>query len=73
MSRLLANRIDNISYGWNMAYTNGHSNSGSTVLVLYKVANSDSDRDDSCFNAFQLTRGRPPTLALVKEYVDSLL
>jgi hypothetical protein len=57
-----------MSYGNNnMAYANGSSNGGSTVLVLYKIANSESDGGDDHFNAFHLPRGPPPTLAAVKQ------
>jgi len=49
--------------------SNGYGNSGGTVFVLYKIVNSDCDRDDPHFNAFEISRGngRGPTLATVKQ------
>lgn len=39
-------------------------------MILYKVVNSEGDKDDPSFNAFSMPRGRgPPTLATVKQYV----
>jgi hypothetical protein len=44
------------------------SNGNSTITVLYKVINTESDRDDELFNAFAMPRGsKGPTLATVKQ------
>jgi len=52
---------------------NGHGNPNNTVLVLYKVVNSDTDKDDTLFNAFPMPRGqRGPTLATVKQNCRAL-
>ena len=48
------------------------SNGGNTVYVLYRITNSDSDKDDTCFNAFPLPRGAKPSLSVVKKYVHLL-
>lgn len=45
------------------------TNGGSTVTVLYKIVNSDSDSRDGLYNAFQMPAGRGLTLANVKQYV----
>ena len=38
-----------------------------TVLVLYTIVNSESDKDDPLFNAFHMPRGSGTTLKTVKE------
>lgn len=46
---------------------NGSAGNNS-VLVLYKVVNGESDKDDPMFNAFSMPRtGKGPTLATVKQ------
>jgi hypothetical protein len=43
------------------------SNSGPLVTVLYKVTNSDTDKEDGLYNAFQMSQGGGLTLATVKQ------
>jgi hypothetical protein len=49
--------------------SNGHGNPGSSILILYKIVNSESDGgDEALFNAFSMPRGSSgPTLAAVKQ------
>lgn len=47
------------------------ANGVNSIIVLYKVVNSESDADDQCFNAFTMTGGRP-TLATVKQNCSAL-
>jgi len=47
--------------------SNGYGNQGASLLILYKIVNSDSDKDDPNFNAFQMPRGSATTLKSVKE------
>jgi len=53
--------------------SNGVSNPGSTVFVLYKVVNSESDENDPLFNCFSMPRGsKGPTLGTVKRHCAAL-
>lgn len=47
--------------------SNGYGQGSPVVTVLYKVINSDSDRNGSGFNAFQMPAGKGLTLAGVKQ------
>ena len=53
----------------NRMASNGHGNAGSSLLILYKIVNSESDGgDEALFNAFSMPRGSSgPTLAAVKQ------
>ncbi|KAL7574799.1 hypothetical protein ACA910_010644 [Epithemia clementina (nom. ined.)] len=52
---------------------NGHGGSGKTILVLYKIVNSDGDGEDNLFNAFPMPRDpKGPTLASVKQHCRAL-
>lgn len=43
-------------------------NGGDSILILYKVVNSEADNGDDIFNAFSMPRGpKGPTLATVKQ------
>lgn len=53
--------------------SNGYAPPSNSVLVLYKVSNSESDACDSLFNAFPMPiRGKAPTLAMVKRHCTAL-
>eukprot|EP00550_Attheya_septentrionalis_P013029 CAMPEP_0198298918 /NCGR_PEP_ID=MMETSP1449-20131203/42652_1 /TAXON_ID=420275 /ORGANISM="Attheya septentrionalis, Strain CCMP2084" /LENGTH=513 /DNA_ID=CAMNT_0044000317 /DNA_START=126 /DNA_END=1667 /DNA_ORIENTATION=- len=54
------------------SYSNGTSNSGSTILVLYKVSNSGTDPASDSYNAFHLPRAGGVTLAKVKKHCVAL-
>mmetsp|Transcript_7903 Transcript_7903/g.22803 ORF Transcript_7903/g.22803 Transcript_7903/m.22803 type:complete len:506 (-) Transcript_7903:17-1534(-) len=43
-------------------------NSNESILVLYRIANSESDSGDPLFNCFRMPFGNGPTLAAVKQY-----
>jgi hypothetical protein len=43
------------------------SNGGTLVTVLYKVTNSDTDKVDDLYNAFQMPQAGGLTLASVKQ------
>jgi hypothetical protein len=43
------------------------SNGGTLVTVLYKVTNSDTDKEEGLYNAFQMPQGNGLTLATVKQ------
>jgi hypothetical protein len=47
--------------------SNGQHHGGRTVLVLYRIINSDSDSRDPLYNCFQMPVGGGPTLASVKQ------
>jgi len=48
----------------------GNRNNDSSIFVLYKIVNSESDSDDPFYNAFTMPRSeagsKGPTLASVK-------
>eukprot|EP00980_Cylindrotheca_fusiformis_P015832 scaffold4637_cov128-Cylindrotheca_fusiformis.AAC.3 len=46
---------------------NGNSNGG-RILVLYKVANSETDKSSPLYNCFSMPYGSGPTLARVKQH-----
>jgi len=45
----------------------GYSGSGRSILVLYKIINSESDGVDSFYNCFQMPYGSGPTLNSIKQ------
>merc|ERR1712238_579399 len=46
---------------------NGYSGSGRSILVLYKIINSESDGVESFYNCFQMPYGSGPTLNSIKQ------
>lgn len=52
--------------------SNGYGNSGSTILVMYRIVNHESDKDDPQFNAFHMPRSAGTTLKAVKENCAAL-
>lgn len=52
---------------------NGNGSPNTTILVLYKVVNSDADSADPLFNAFSMPReSKGPTLTSVKQHCKAL-
>ena len=47
--------------------SNGSSNGGETIIVLYKIVNSECDTEGGHYNAFHMPRGNGLTLAAVKQ------
>jgi hypothetical protein len=47
---------------------NGYAGSdGRSILVLYKIINSESDGADSFYNCFHMAYGSGPTLNSIKQ------
>lgn len=48
---------------------NGYPSSQDSLLVLYKIYNTDCDKQDDSFNAFSMPRpgSKGPTLQLIKQ------
>lgn len=51
-----------------MARTRYAGNGGSSIFVLYKIINSESDGVDSFYNCFQMPHGPGPTLNSIKHH-----
>jgi hypothetical protein len=47
--------------------SNGYSNGSESILVMYKVVNSETDPEGDHFNAFHMPRSSSVTLAAVKQ------